>query len=104
MSTELAGRVALVTGGTRGIGLAAAHELARAGATVVVAGRDADRADRVAKELAAEHGVTAAGAGLDVADSAAVATAVKAVAKEHGTIDVLVANAGVLEDALIGMI
>jgi 3-oxoacyl-[acyl-carrier protein] reductase len=102
--TELAGRVALVTGGTRGIGLAAAHELARAGATVVVAGRDAGRADQVAKELAAEHGVSAAGAGFDVADSAAVAAAVRAVAKEHGTIDVLVANAGVLEDALIGMI
>jgi 3-oxoacyl-[acyl-carrier protein] reductase len=101
---ELAGRVALVTGGTRGIGLATAHQLAAAGATVVVAGRDAARAEQVAKELAAEHGTAAAGTGFDVADSAAVAAAVKAVAKEHGTIDILVASAGVLEDALVGMI
>jgi 3-oxoacyl-[acyl-carrier protein] reductase len=104
MGTELAGKVALVTGGTRGIGLATARQLAAAGATVVVSGRDAARAERAAKELTAEHGTPAAGTAFDVADSGAVAAAVKAVATEHGTIDVLVASAGVLEDALVGMI
>ncbi|NJC68349.1 SDR family oxidoreductase [Planosporangium thailandense] len=101
---SLAGRVAVVTGGTRGIGRATAQALAEAGATVVVTSRDAEDAKTVAAELAEAHGVPTSGVGFDVADFDAVGAAFKGIAAEHGRIDALVANAGVLEDALIGMI
>ncbi|WP_439385489.1 SDR family NAD(P)-dependent oxidoreductase [Amycolatopsis lexingtonensis] len=97
--TDLSGRVALVTGGTRGIGLATARALAEAGATVVLTGRDEARA----KEAAASVGA-ASGLALDVTDAKAVSTVVRGVAKEHGKLDVVVANAGIMEDALLGMI
>ncbi|WP_275291151.1 SDR family NAD(P)-dependent oxidoreductase [Amycolatopsis sp. La24] len=97
--TDLSGRVALVTGGTRGIGLATAKALAEAGATVVLTGRDESRA----KEAAAAAGASA-GLALDVTDAKAVSTLVRGVAKEHGKLDIVVANAGVMEDALLGMI
>jgi len=96
---DLHGRVALVTGGTRGIGLATVRALAEAGATVVLTGRD----EAVAKEVAAASGAIA-GLALDVTDAKAVSTLVRAVAKEHGGLDIVVANAGVMEDAVIGMI
>ncbi|WP_326567608.1 SDR family NAD(P)-dependent oxidoreductase [Amycolatopsis rhabdoformis] len=97
--TDLTGRVALVTGGTRGIGLATARALVEAGATVVLTGRDEARA----KEAASAAGA-AAGLVLDVTDAKAVSTLVRGVAKEHGRLDVVVANAGIMEDALLGMI
>ncbi|WP_033292113.1 SDR family NAD(P)-dependent oxidoreductase [Amycolatopsis jejuensis] len=97
--TDLSGRVALVTGGTRGIGLATARALAEAGATVVLTGRDEARA----KEAAAAAGA-ASGLALDVTDAKAVSTLVRGVAKEHGKLDIVVANAGIMEDALLGMI
>ncbi|MFF3855061.1 SDR family NAD(P)-dependent oxidoreductase [Micromonospora sp. NPDC002575] len=96
--SELTARVALVTGGTRGIGLATARALAEAGATVVVTGRDADRAEAVAKEFGG-HGL-----GLDVADFDAVGATVKQVVAAHGGLDVLVANAGIMESGLLGML
>ena len=95
---SLSGRVALVTGGTRGIGLATARALVEAGATVVLTGRDEARA----KEAAASVG--ASGLALDVTDAKAVSSLVRGVAKEHGKLDVVVANAGIMEDALLGMI
>ncbi len=97
--TDLSGRVALVTGGTRGIGLATARALADAGATVVLTGRDESRA----KEAASAAGA-AAGLALDVTDAKAVSSLVRGVAKEHGKLDIVVANAGIMEDALLGMI
>jgi len=97
--TDLSGRVALVTGGTRGIGLATAKALAEAGATVVLTGRDEARA----KEAATAAGA-AAGLVLDVTDAKAVSTLVRGVAKEHGKLDIVVANAGIMQDALLGMI
>jgi len=95
---SLSGRVALVTGGTRGIGLATARALVEAGATVVLTGRDEARA----KEAAASVG--ASGLALDVTDAKAVSSLVRGVAKEHGKLDIVVANAGIMEDALLGMI
>lgn len=97
--TDLSGRVALVTGGTRGIGLATVRALVDAGATVVLTGRDEGRA----KEAASAAGA-AAGLALDVTDAKAVSSLVRSVAKEHGKLDVVVANAGIMEDALLGMI
>lgn len=96
----LSGKVAVVTGGTRGIGLATAAALAEAGATVVLTGRD----EAVAKQRAAELGEQVSGLALDVTDTTAVKAVFRQIAKEHGRIDVLVASAGVMEGALIGMI
>lgn len=97
--TSLSGRVAVVTGGTRGIGYATAAELVAAGATVVLTGRDGQEAARSAAELGAAQGVE-----LDVRDEKAVGSVLRAIAKEHGSLDIAVANAGVLQDALVGMI
>lgn len=101
---DLSGRVVVVTGGTRGIGLATADALAASGATVVLTGRDEAVAKQRASELAELHGAQVSGLPLDVTDSTAVKDLFRAVAKEHGRIDALVASAGVLEGALIGMI
>ncbi|HEX5405718.1 MAG TPA: SDR family NAD(P)-dependent oxidoreductase [Pseudonocardiaceae bacterium] len=100
----LDGRVAVVTGGTRGIGLATCRVLADAGATVVLTGRDAKVATSCAKELAAEFGGRVAGRVLDVTDPDAVGRVIRGVARDHGRLDIAVANAGVLGDALLGMI
>ncbi|MFI9449425.1 SDR family NAD(P)-dependent oxidoreductase [Amycolatopsis sp. NPDC052450] len=95
----LDGKVALVTGGTRGIGLATARALAEAGATVVLTGRDEAKAEEAAAAAGAASGLA-----LDVTDAKAVSTLVRGVAKEHGKLDIVVANAGIMEDALLGMI
>lgn len=91
---RLAGKTALVVGGTRGIGRAIASALASEGATVVVSGRDRERAEVVAAEIDATGGAAEAVA-IDLADVAATQAAVDAVAGRIGRLDVLVANAGV---------
>ena len=99
--TALSGKVALVTGGSRGIGRAIAVALGRRGAKVIV--NYASRAD-AAREAAAEveaAGGTAAIAGFDVADAAAVTEAIKAIGKDHGGLDILVNNAGVAINGLV---
>jgi 3-oxoacyl-[acyl-carrier protein] reductase len=104
-TTDLTGKVAVVTGGTRGIGRATVAALAEAGAAVVLTGRDEAAAKEAAAELAGEHNAQVTGVALDVTDAKAVSTVIRGVAKEHGgQLDVVVANAGVLEDALVGMI
>ena len=97
----LTGKVALVTGGSRGIGRAIAVALGRRGAKVIV--NYASRAD-AAREAAAEveaAGGQAAVAGFDVADPAAVSAAIKAIGKDHGGLDILVNNAGVAINGLL---
>ncbi|MBK9032826.1 MAG: 3-oxoacyl-ACP reductase FabG [Myxococcales bacterium] len=97
----LEGKVALVTGGSRGIGRAICVALGRRGAKVIVnyAARK-DAADETAALVIAAGG-TAAVAGFDVADAAAVTDAVKQIGKDHGGLDVLVNNAGVAINGLL---
>ena len=91
----LTGKVALVTGGSRGIGAAIAKELADQGADVAVSyAASADKAETVAKELKSK-GVRAAAFKADQADAKQVEDLVKSVAKEFGRLDILVNNAGV---------
>ena len=100
---DLAGRVAMVTGGTRGIGLATVRALAAWGATVVLTGRDPETASKRAAAVAADVGTEVAGIGLDVNDEDAVQAAFRGIAKRYGRIDALVAAAGTLEAAPVGM-
>jgi 3-oxoacyl-[acyl-carrier protein] reductase len=91
---ELAGRTALVTGSTRGIGRQIAATLADCGARVAVVGRDAQRAQEVAAELSGE----CRGFGADMADSATVTRLVEEVEGALGGVDILVNNAGITRD------
>ena len=91
---DLAGRVALVTGGSTGLGLAIARGLANAGATVAINGRSEVRLAAAADQLARE-GLTVATRAFDVSDPAAVEGGIDAIAREHGAIDVLVNNAAI---------
>jgi 3-oxoacyl-[acyl-carrier protein] reductase len=96
----LAGKVAIVTGGTRGIGLAIARLLAEDGASVVVSGRDAARLDAAVKELEAQ-GAAALGIAADAAKREDVDRLVEATRERFGRIDVLVNNAGITRDQLL---
>ncbi len=90
---KLTGKIAWITGAGSGIGLAGAHALASAGATVVLSGR---RADLLEKEAAAivSAGGTADAMVLDVSDADAVARVAQAILARHGAIDILVNSAG----------
>lgn len=94
------GRIALVTGASRGIGEAIAKRLASEGAAVVAAARSADALERVVSEIAASGG-RAFALPLDLSDSSSIETGVKSALAAHGEIHVLVNNAGVTEDNLI---
>jgi gluconate 5-dehydrogenase len=90
---DLSGRTALVTGSSRGIGLTIARGLARAGARVVLNGRDAGRVHAAARALA-DDGLTAHAAPFDVTDESAVTAGVAQIEAEVAPIDILVNNAG----------
>jgi 3-oxoacyl-[acyl-carrier protein] reductase len=96
----LDGRVAIVTGGGRGIGLMIAALLAEDGAAVVVSGRDADRLQRAAKELEAQGGAVL-GVVADAARREDAERLVDAAKQRFGRVDILVNNAGVLRDGLL---
>ena len=98
---RLDGRIALVTGGSRGIGRACCEALATQGATVVVNYVKGETAAREVAEAIAAKGGKADVAGFDVADSKAVDAAVDVLVKRHGKIDILVANAGISIDGLL---
>jgi 3-oxoacyl-[acyl-carrier protein] reductase len=97
----LAERVALVTGGAGGIGLATGHRLAADGADVLVADIDPAAAERAAAEIAERSGRRALGLGVDVRSEADVQRAVDAAVTELGGLDVLVNNAGITRDATL---
>ncbi|MFC0409958.1 SDR family oxidoreductase [Roseomonas elaeocarpi] len=90
MDLELGGKVAVVTGGTRGIGLAAARLLAAEGANVVLVSRNADEAARVAGDLTRDTGRRVLGLAADTTDDAAVAAMAATVEREMGGAQILV--------------
>ena len=94
---DLSGKMAFVTGSTRGIGLAVAQALYGAGANVAVVGRDAERAQTVASGL----GNRAIGVACEVADGNQVVAAVAAAEKALGPVDILVNNAGLARDNIL---
>jgi NAD(P)-dependent dehydrogenase (short-subunit alcohol dehydrogenase family) len=91
---DLTGRVALITGGTRGLGFAMARGFAQAGAHVVVVSRKADACDEVVAALRAE-GANAAGCACHVGHWDKVDELVEEVYRDFGRVDVLVNNAGI---------
>jgi 3-oxoacyl-[acyl-carrier protein] reductase len=96
----LAGKVAVVTGGSRGIGNAIAGLLADHGAAVVVSGRDADRLQSAVKELE-QRGGAVLGVAADAAKREDADRLVEAARERFGRIDVLVNNAGITRDGLL---
>jgi len=101
MSGALTGQVALVTGGSRGIGRAIALRLAAAGATVVVNFRENSAAAEETVGLIAAAGGRSSTSRFDVGDAEAVRVGVQNIVDEHGRLDLLVNNAGVSVDALL---
>ena len=93
-------RVAIVTGASRGIGLAIAHRLAKDGFHVVAVARSLDKLEAVAAEIKSAGG-SAEAAAVDIADPKALAAAIEKVADTHGRLDCLVNNAGITKDGLI---
>ncbi|WP_033348547.1 SDR family oxidoreductase [Kitasatospora aureofaciens] len=90
-------RIVLITGANKGIGLATAGELARAGHTVLIGARDPERGTAAATGLA-EQGLDARPVRLDVTDPATIAAAAELIAAEYGRLDTLVNNAGITRD------
>jgi len=89
----VAGKVVLVTGGSSGIGLAAAHKFAEAGAITIICGRDQDKLDEACAEAKA-HGYSFVAYPADLADMADCDRFVKQLIADHGGVDFLINNAG----------
>jgi len=97
----LDGKVAIVTGASRGIGKAIAQRLAAEGAAVALLARSADKVEAVAAEIREGTGGSAIGIACDVCSSDSVQAAVDAVRREFDHIDILVNNAGITRDSLL---
>lgn len=92
---DLHGKVALVTGGTRGIGRAIVEALAAEGAVVILTGTREDSAVRAAQDISSTTGGEVHGRGLDVRNASQVTDLFAAIEREHGALHILVNNAGV---------
>jgi 3-oxoacyl-[acyl-carrier protein] reductase len=99
--SDFAGKVVLVTGGTRGIGRAIAKAFAAKGAKVAICGRDEAKTQAAAAEIASEASGDVAGFKADIASAADVDALMKAVNAKFGPIQVLVNNAGITRDGLL---
>jgi len=105
MTKLLQDKIALITGATRGIGFATAQVFAEHGAQVVVTGRSLADAEAACQRVYTAHPQARLEAQvLDVTDPSSVKTCFQTVFRAHGQLDVLVSNAGVLADALLGMV
>jgi 3-oxoacyl-[acyl-carrier protein] reductase len=94
MAGTLEGQVAIITGGTRGIGRATAEFFAAHGATLALCARSQDALDEAARQIGGKHGVDVFGRPADILDAAAMTRFVADVAARYGRVDVLVNNAG----------
>lgn len=104
LTLSLEGKVALVTGSTRGIGWASAQVLAEAGATVILNGvSDEKLLEQRVAELRA-HGYSVSGHLFDVSSSDAVKNVYQRIFQSNKRLDLLVNNAGILEDSVLGMV
>lgn len=92
---ELTGRVAVITGGSKGLGLSMSKGLASAGASVVIVNRDDEQGRRASEEVANEYGVTAINIAADVTVESDVASMCSQVIDRFGRIDILINNAGI---------
>lgn len=94
MIVDLSGRVALVTGGSKGLGYAMAHKFAASGAAVCLFARNEDEVKAAAATIAAETGASVMGLSCDVSDADQVESGFSATIAEFGQVDILVNNAG----------
>ena len=92
---NLTGRVAIITGGSKGLGAAMAAGLASAGADVVLASRHLDEVEQVAAEIARDYGHRAIGVACDVTQSVEVEALVQTTIQQFGKVDILINNAGI---------
>ncbi|HUQ18514.1 MAG TPA: 3-oxoacyl-[acyl-carrier-protein] reductase [Gemmatimonadaceae bacterium] len=97
MKIDLTGKVALVTGSTRGIGRTIAATLSECGARVAIVGREQEKSDAVARELGGESKAFA----CDVTNTGQVSELVSAVESQFGSLDILVNNAGLTRDNVV---
>ncbi len=101
MTTLFTDQVALVTGGTRGIGRAIAARLAAGGARVGIVGTDAGRTEAAAAEISSQYGVQVRGYACDVACTQAAEQVVSSMIEDFGRLNLLVNNAGITRDNLL---
>lgn len=96
---DVSGKLALITGSSRGLGAALAQGLAERGARLILHGRDPEKLAAAAERLAGETGAEVAHTAFDVTDADAVAQAVSEITAQHGVPDILVNNAGLQKRA-----